>query len=125
MQSQYLRLRYRHKQRHIFLNYYDNSYAVEFMYVGISEKIILTCFVPRNVNTYPPVAVLEIRIRNWSATFFEDSMLYGLLIAVPLKTYGKFGQPKWTLVSQMLKLVRNGQWSTYFILIHVNDHLIT
>ena len=32
-----------------------------------------------------------------------------LLTAVPLKMYSKFGQPQWTLVSQILK---NGQWPT-------------
>ena len=37
--------------------------------------------------------------------FFEDGIFYRLLIAVPLKMYRKFGQPKWILVSQMLKLV--------------------
>ena len=29
-----------------------------------------------------------------------------LLITVPLKMYWKYGQPKWILVGQMLKLVR-------------------
>ena len=37
---------------------------------------------------------------------FEDRILYRLLTAVPLKMYGKFGRPKWILVSQLLKLVR-------------------
>ena len=31
-----------------------------------------------------------------------------LSIAIPLKMYSKFGQPKWILVGQMLKLV--GKW---------------
>ena len=30
---------------------------------------------------------------------------YRLLITVPFKMYGKYGQPKWISVSQMLKLV--------------------
>ena len=43
--------------------------------------------------------------------FFEDGTFCRLLIAVPLKMYSKFGQPKWILVGQMLKLV--GKWSTF------------
>ena len=35
-----------------------------------------------------------------------------LLIAVPLKMYRKFDQPKWILVRQMVKLIGNGQWPT-------------
>ena len=38
--------------------------------------------------------------------FFEDRTFCRLLIAIPLKMYSKFGQPKWILVGQMLKLVR-------------------
>ena len=37
-----------------------------------------------------------------------------LLIVVPLRMYRKFGQPKWILVSQMLKLVR--KWLTVLFL---------
>ena len=36
--------------------------------------------------------------------FFRNRTICQLLIAVPLKMYSKFGQPKWILVSQMLKL---------------------
>ena len=51
--------------------------------------------------------MLEIRIRN-QLTVFEDRIFYRLPIAVLLKMYGKFGQPKQILVGQMLKLV--GKW---------------
>ena len=57
------------------------------------------------------LAVVEIKVRNWSAIFFEDRTFCRLLIAFPLKMYNKFSQPKWILVGQMLKLVRNGQWA--------------
>jgi len=40
--------------------------------------------------------------------FFDDRTFCRLLIAIPLKMYSKIGQPKWILVSQMLKLV--GKW---------------
>ena len=36
-------------------------------------------------------AVLEIRIRNWSAVFLKTGYFYRLPNAVPLKMYGKFG----------------------------------
>ena len=39
--------------------------------------------------------------------FSEDRIFYRLLTAVPLKMFGKFGQPKCILVSQMLKV---GKW---------------
>ena len=38
--------------------------------------------------------------------FFADRIFYWLLIAVPLKMYRKYGQLKWILIGQMLKLVR-------------------
>jgi len=44
--------------------------------------------------------------------FFEDRTFCRLLIAIPLKIYSKISQPKWILVSQMLKYGRkmaNGQ----------------
>ena len=52
--------------------------------------------------------VVELRVRNWWAVFFEDRTFCRLSIAFPLKMYSKFGQPKWILVGQMLKLV--GKW---------------
>ena len=64
------------------------------------------------IHTYIPV--LEIRIRNWSAVF-EDRIFYRLLIAVPLKMYGKFGQPKWIVVGQILKLVRKWPMADLFL----------
>ena len=47
------------------------------------------------------MAVLEISI----GCFLENQTFYRFLIGVPLKMCSKFDQPKWILVSQMLKLV--------------------
>ena len=58
--------------------------------------------------------------------FFEDRIFYRLLTAVPLKMYGKFGRPKWILVSQMLKLV--GKWAMgqlLFLAPHVHNYTVT
>ena len=75
--------------------------------------------------------VIEIRIRHWSAIFFEDQTFCMLLIGVPLKMYSKIGQPKRILVGQdrqVLKLF-NGHWPAaisstayiveYLLFIHV------
>ena len=57
------------------------------------------------------LAVLEIRIRNWSAIFLKIGYFIGYYVfAVPLKTYRKYGWPKWIVVGQMLKLL--GKWPT-------------
>ena len=40
------------------------------------------------------------------------NIFFRLLIAVPLKMYRKYGWSKWILVSQMLAMVRSGQWPT-------------
>ena len=53
------------------------------------------------------MTVLEIaKDQKLVGRFSEDRIFYRLLTAIPLKTYGKLGQPKWILVGQMLKLVR-------------------
>ena len=58
-------------------------------------------------------AVLEIRIRNWSAIFWRYGVLIGYWLLSHWKCTGNMaGWPKWILVGQMLKLVRNGQWLT-------------
>jgi len=33
--------------------------------------------------------VIEIRVRNWLATFFKDRTFHRLLIAIPLKIYSE------------------------------------
>ena len=44
--------------------------------------------------------------------FSENRYFLGYWLLSLLKMYRKFGRPKWILVGQMLKLVRNGQWPT-------------
>ena len=68
-----------------------------------------------NIEDLKPITVVEIRIRNWLTVFFEDRIFYRLLVTVPLKMYRKFGQPKWILVGQMLKLV--GKWHNVCVLL--------
>ena len=52
---------------------------------------------------------VEIRVRNWSAIFFEDGRM-----AFPLKMYSIFGRPKQILVCQILKLVRKWPMASYY-----------
>ena len=55
------------------------------------------------------LTVVEIRKdQKLVGRFLENQTFCRFLIAVLLKVYSKFGQPKWILVSQMLKLV--GKW---------------
>ena len=70
---------------------------------------------------YGTVSMLEIRIRNWLAVL-ENRIFYRLLITVLLKMYRKYGQPKWILVGQMLKLV--GKWPmAYFFKMPTGYHV--
>ena len=55
------------------------------------------------------MAVVKIRIRNWSAVF-EGQDFCRLFIALLLKLYSKLGQLEQIVVSHMLKSVENGQW---------------
>ena len=53
--------------------------------------------------------------QNLVGHFLKIGHFCRLLIVIPLKMYSKFGQPKWILVGQLLKLV--GKWpmaSCYF-----------
>ena len=63
-----------------------------------------------NSEAIPPLLCSSVRnkSRKLVGYFWEDRTFCRLSLPVPLKMYSKFGQPKWILVSQMLKLV--GKW---------------
>ena len=55
----------------------------------------------------PNLLLTKYRVYIYSIlVIFEDRKFYRLLIAISLKMYIKFGQPKWIFVSQVWRMVR-------------------
>ena len=74
----------------------------------IMDENIRTFLTVTNLKTIVMyLAVVEIRARNWLA-FFEGRAFCRLLIAVPLKMYIKFDQPKWRPNIEIGRKMANG-----------------
>ena len=82
------------------------------IYVGLIKYVTLRILILHKLAALSHCLCTLISARNKDqklvGCILEDRIFYMLLITVPLKMYRKLGQPKWVLVSQILKYV--GKW---------------
>ena len=83
---------------HMYICMYVCTYVCMYVHMYVCTYIWYSSFLTLTLNIQ---VVIEIRIRHWSAIFFEDQTFCMLLIGVPLKMYSKIGQPKRILDGQV------------------------